>query len=51
MITETTTTATTRDTQVFDLIAKEQHRQESGIELIASENLYRPPCWRPPGVC
>ncbi len=42
MITETTTTAITRDTQVFDLIAKEQHRQESGIELIASENFVSP---------
>ena len=27
-----------RDTQVFDLIQQELHRQESGIELIASEN-------------
>ncbi|MDH5366236.1 MAG: serine hydroxymethyltransferase [Cyclobacteriaceae bacterium] len=27
-----------RDQQIFDLIDKEQHRQESGIELIASEN-------------
>lgn len=27
-----------RDQQVFDLIKQEQHRQESGIELIASEN-------------
>jgi glycine hydroxymethyltransferase len=27
-----------RDKQVFDLIEKEKHRQESGIELIASEN-------------
>lgn len=27
-----------RDTQVFDLINQELHRQESGIELIASEN-------------
>jgi glycine hydroxymethyltransferase len=27
-----------RDTQIFDLIAKEYHRQEDGIELIASEN-------------
>lgn len=34
----TTATSIARDTQVFDLIAKEQHRQESGIELIASEN-------------
>lgn len=42
MITETTTIATTRDTQVFDLIANEQHRQESGIELIASENFVSP---------
>lgn len=37
-----TTTATTRDTVLFDLIAKEQHRQESGIELIASENFVSP---------
>ncbi|WP_266362422.1 serine hydroxymethyltransferase [Tellurirhabdus rosea] len=34
----TTATSIARDTQVFDLIAKEAHRQESGIELIASEN-------------
>lgn len=34
----TATKTIARDTQVFDLIAKEQHRQESGIELIASEN-------------
>jgi len=27
-----------RDTQIFDLILKEQERQEHGIELIASEN-------------
>ncbi len=27
-----------RDAQIFDLIEKEKHRQESGIELIASEN-------------
>ncbi|KAB7732306.1 serine hydroxymethyltransferase [Rudanella paleaurantiibacter] len=38
----TATTASTRDAQVFDLIAKEQHRQESGIELIASENFVSP---------
>lgn len=37
-----TTVTTTRDTQVFDLIAKEKHRQESGIELIASENFVSP---------
>ena len=28
----------TRDTQIFDLISLEGHRQEEGIELIASEN-------------
>ncbi len=28
----------TRDQAIFDLIAKEKHRQEFGIELIASEN-------------
>ncbi|MVM29599.1 serine hydroxymethyltransferase [Spirosoma sp. HMF4905] len=38
----TTVTNTARDSQVFDLIAKEQHRQESGIELIASENFVSP---------
>ncbi|MDQ6610079.1 MAG: serine hydroxymethyltransferase, partial [Bacteroidota bacterium] len=27
-----------RDTQVFDIIQKELHRQQHGIELIASEN-------------
>ena len=27
-----------RDTQIFDLIEQEAHRQENGIELIASEN-------------
>lgn len=27
-----------RDTQIFDLISEELHRQENGIELIASEN-------------
>ncbi|TAE40647.1 MAG: serine hydroxymethyltransferase [Runella slithyformis] len=31
-------TNTARDTQIFDLIAQEYHRQEDGIELIASEN-------------
>ncbi len=33
-----TLTSIARDTQIFDLIGKELHRQESGIELIASEN-------------
>ncbi|HLP19966.1 MAG TPA: serine hydroxymethyltransferase, partial [Chitinophagales bacterium] len=28
----------TRDTQIFDLINKELHRQREGVELIASEN-------------
>jgi len=28
----------TRDTQIFDIIARERHRQEEGLELIASEN-------------
>ncbi|MCU0419458.1 MAG: serine hydroxymethyltransferase [Cyclobacteriaceae bacterium] len=31
-----------RDKLVFDLIEKEKHRQESGIELIASENFASP---------
>ena len=31
-------TSIDRDTQIFDLIAQEYHRQEDGIELIASEN-------------
>lgn len=30
------------DTQIFDLISREKHRQESGIELIASENFVSP---------
>ena len=37
-----TATETARDTEIFDLIANEQHRQESGIELIASENFTSP---------
>ena len=35
-------TAVTRDTELFDLIAKEHHRQQYGIELIASENFTSP---------
>jgi glycine hydroxymethyltransferase len=31
-----------RDSQIFDLIQKEQHRQMDGIELIASENFVSP---------
>ena len=37
-----TLTTIARDTQVFDLIRQELHRQESGIELIASENFTSP---------
>ena len=33
-----TLTSVVRDTTIFDLINKEKYRQESGIELIASEN-------------
>ncbi len=33
-----TSTSTARDTEVFDLIAKEHKRQLEGVELIASEN-------------
>ncbi len=33
-----TLTSVERDTTIFDLINKEKYRQESGIELIASEN-------------
>jgi glycine hydroxymethyltransferase len=38
MTTATQHTTISRDTAVFDLIQKEYHRQEFGIELIASEN-------------
>ena len=31
-----------KDTQIFDLIAKEEERQRSGLELIASENYVTP---------
>jgi glycine hydroxymethyltransferase len=31
-----------RDKAIFDLIEKEKHRQEAGIELIASENFTSP---------
>jgi glycine hydroxymethyltransferase len=30
--------STQRDSQIFDLIQREYHRQQDGIELIASEN-------------
>ncbi len=42
MQTATSNFSTIRDTAVFDLIAREQHRQESGLELIASENFVSP---------
>jgi glycine hydroxymethyltransferase len=35
-------TEVTRDTELFDLITKEHHRQQYGIELIASENFTSP---------
>jgi glycine hydroxymethyltransferase len=35
-------TSIIRDKAIFDLIAKERHRQEYGIELIASENFTSP---------
>ncbi|MCR6641803.1 MAG: serine hydroxymethyltransferase [Sporocytophaga sp.] len=35
---ETTIISALRDNQIFDLIAREKRRQESGVELIASEN-------------
>eukprot|EP01031_Cornospumella_fuschlensis_P000790 gene790-995_t len=35
-------TEVTRDTELFDLITKEHHRQLYGIELIASENFTSP---------
>jgi glycine hydroxymethyltransferase len=37
-----TLTTIAKDTKVFDLIEKEKHRQEYGIELIASENFASP---------
>ena len=39
------------DSQIFDLIKKEQHRQESGIELIASENFTSNDVMRAMGTC
>ena len=41
----------TRDAQVFDLINKEQHRQEYGIELIASENFVSKQVMEAMGTC
>src|SRR3954468_7977706 len=39
-----------RDKVVFDLIEKEKHRQESGIELIASENFVSPQVMKAQGT-
>jgi len=39
------------DNQVFDLIAKELHRQREGIELIASENFTSQPVMAAMGSC
>ncbi|GHB88455.1 serine hydroxymethyltransferase [Persicitalea jodogahamensis] len=46
-----TLTQVARDTQVFDLIGKELHRQESGIELIASENFTSKQVMEASGSC
>jgi glycine hydroxymethyltransferase len=40
-----------RDTQIFDLIKKEQDRQEHGIELIASENFVSKQVMQAMGTC
>ena len=40
-----------RDTQIFDLIDKELHRQENGVELIASENFTSPQVMEAMGSC
>lgn len=40
-----------RDQQVFKLIEKEAHRQEEGIELIASENFVSPQVMEAQGSC
>lgn len=39
------------DSQIFDLIKKEEHRQESGIELIASENFTSKAVMSAMGTC
>lgn len=39
---ETMTSSETRDTHIFDIIAREKKRQEEGLELIASENFVSP---------
>src|SRR3954463_14255216 len=40
-----------RDTAVFDIIKKEQQRQEEGIELIASENFVSKQVMQAMGTC
>jgi glycine hydroxymethyltransferase len=40
-----------RDTQVFEIIEKEKYRQESGIELIASENFTSKQVMEAMGTC
>src|SRR5436853_4067629 len=40
-----------KDTQIFDLIKKEQDRQEHGIELIASENFVSKQVMQAMGSC
>lgn len=40
-----------RDTQIFDLIEKELHRQQEGVELIASENFTSPQVMEAAGSC
>jgi glycine hydroxymethyltransferase len=41
----------TRDTQIFDIISKELHRQREGIELIASENFTSAQVMEAMGTC
>ena len=40
-----------RDTQIFNLIEKENRRQLRGIELIASENFVSPEVMQAMGSC
>ena len=40
-----------RDTQIFDLIAQESHRQKEGLELIASENFVSEQVMQAMGSC
>ena len=40
-----------RDTQIFDLIDKESHRQKEGLELIASENFVSEQVMQAMGSC